>query len=49
MERAADYTLLRPVWTQYLVSVRRRQPLALLDLIPGLALIDVASGSSGWS
>ncbi|NLF63864.1 MAG: ABC transporter permease [Chloroflexi bacterium] len=37
-----DYTLLRPVWTQYLVSVRRWQPLALLDLIPGIALIAVA-------
>jgi ABC-2 type transport system permease protein len=37
-----DYTLLRPVSTQYLASVRRWQPLALLDLLPGVALIAVA-------
>lgn len=38
-----DYTLLQPVSTQFLASLRRWQPLALLDLLPGLALIAVAS------
>jgi ABC-2 type transport system permease protein len=37
-----DYTLLRPVSTQLLASVRRWQPLALLDLLPGVALIAAA-------
>jgi ABC-2 type transport system permease protein len=37
-----DYTLLQPVATQFLVSVRRWQPLALLDLLPGVALVAVA-------
>lgn len=38
-----DYTLLRPVPAQFLASVRRWQPLALLDLIPGLALVALAA------
>ena len=39
-----DYTLLRPVPAQFLASVRRWQPLALLDLLPGLALVGIAAG-----
>jgi ABC-2 type transport system permease protein len=38
-----DYTLIRPVSTQFLASLRRWQPLALLDLIPGLALVAIAA------
>lgn len=38
-----DYTLIRPVPTQFLASLRRWQPLALLDLIPGLALVAIAA------
>lgn len=37
-----DTTLLQPVSTQYLASLRRWQPLALLDLLPGLTLVGVA-------
>jgi ABC-2 type transport system permease protein len=38
-----DFTLLQPVSTQFLASVRRWQPLALLDLLPGLALVAIAA------
>lgn len=37
-----DTTLLQPVATQFLASVRRWQPLALLDLLPGLVIIAVS-------
>ena len=37
-----DFTLLRPVDTQFLASLRKWQPFALLDLVLGLGVLGVA-------
>lgn len=39
---AFDFTLLRPVDTQFLASLRRWRPFALVDLILGLAVLGLA-------
>ncbi len=40
---AFDYTVLRPVDTQFLVSVRKWRLFALFDLLPGLGILAFAS------
>jgi ABC-2 type transport system permease protein len=42
-----DFTLLRPVETQFFVSVQVWRPLALLDLLLGLGVLGVAVGQLG--
>lgn len=43
-----DYTLLRPVSTQFLASFRRWKPLTLIDLALGLGVLAVAMARMGW-
>jgi ABC-2 type transport system permease protein len=44
-----DFTLLRPVDTQFLVSVRKWRLFALLDLLLGLAVLGIAISRLGFS